>query len=494
VGSAPAGPLGVRVRDFAFRYSAAATDALRDVSFELDPGEVLLVVGASGSGKSTVARAIAGVLGTGGPTRRTGEVEVGGDVGSAGRGRAGIVFQDPASQLVMDRVEDDVAFGLENLDWPLAAMQARVPDALAEAGLAGFERRRTARLSGGEQQRVALAGVLAPRPGLLVLDEPTANLDPPGSAALFDRLAEIRRRRSATVVLVEHRVEAAWPLADRVLALGSDGVPIDFGRPDEVVGRSGGRLRAEGIWLPAGIEAALGGSGGGRLGSSGYRAPVGPVLAVARDVSFGFDRRQPVLIDVDLELRAGERVALTGPNGSGKSTLGRLLAGLLRPDRGAVAIRGEPPARLSPRALAQLAGHVPQDPELAFLADTVTEEATLGLDRAAVAGVASLMARLGLPLEQFGDRSPYRLSGGEQRRLSLAPALARRPDLLVLDEPTFGLDRRAHEGLVAVLDELVEAGTCVLAATHDERLVGALATRRIALIDGRVASDGPVSA
>jgi len=396
--------------------------------------------------------------------------------------RVGIVFQDPGSQLVMDRAEDDVAFGLESRAWPLAAMRARVPEALAAVGLAGFERRRGSRLSGGQQQRLALAGVEAPGPAVLVLDEPTANLDPAGTTALFERLGAIRAARSATIVLVEHRADLAWPLADLVLALDATGAPIDVGAPMDLLARSGERLAAAGIWLPGDLAAASG------------RAPTRPpalnaLVARAHDLRFAYERGRPVIRDVDLEIGAGERIALVGPNGSGKSTLLRLLAGLLRPRAGSVELGGFDPARLPSRQLAALAGYVFQDPELGFLADTIAGEFDLGLDPADAVRAAGLMERLGLPLATFGDRNPYSLSGGEQRRLSIATALARRPRLLVLDEPTFGQDRRGWEGMAEMIGERVEEGTAVVAATHDERFASRVADRRIEMADGWVVAD-----
>ena len=395
--------------------------------------------------------------------------------------RVGIVFQDPASQLVMERVEDDVAFGLENRGWPSERMLARVPESLAEVGLAGLELHRSTRLSGGQQQRLALAGVLAPRPMVLVLDEPTANLDPDGATTFFARLEELRASRSTTIVLVEHRVSAAWPLADEVLALDSDGSPIDVGAPADVLSRSRTRMTEAGIWMP--------GEPAGRRRTD----PVmpGETLVEAVGVGFGYDRRSPVVHDVDLTLAAGERVALVGPNGSGKSTLGRLLVGLLAPQRGRVLMRGDDPSRLPAAELARRAGYVFQEPERQFLADRVADEVALGLRPDELALVPDLMDRLRLPLETFGDRSPYRLSGGEQRRLSLACVLVRRPALLVLDEPTFGQDRLGHEALVAILDERLASGTCVVAATHDERFVADVADRVMALDRGRIVSDGP---
>jgi energy-coupling factor transporter ATP-binding protein EcfA2 len=450
-------------------------------------------VGPSGSGKSTLALALAGLVPVDVPGRLVGRLDVAGIDPSGGLpglgGRVGLVFQDPDRQLVMERVEDDVAFGLENLAWSRPSMADRVPQAIGAVGLAGFERRRPNRLSGGEQQRLALAGVLAPRPGVLVLDEPTGNLDPPGAAAFLELLAATRARRSATIVLIEHHADAAWRLADLVLALGPDGRPIDLGAPDVVLERSRGGLARAGVWLPGDAPSPPEARAVRSLpaGSAGVR----PNVVEARRVTFGYSRRLPILHDLDLVIGPDERVALTGPNGSGKSTLGRLLVGLLRPASGSIRLSGHDPAALRPAELARRAGYAFQDPERQFLAGTVRDEVHLGLRVDEAAAVPELMERLRLPLGRFGGRSPYRLSGGEQRRLSLACILVRRPELLVLDEPTFGQDRHGFEELLAILAERVAAGAAIVAATHDERFVGAIATRRVPLDAGRIAADGP---
>jgi energy-coupling factor transporter ATP-binding protein EcfA2 len=415
-------------------------------------------------------------------------VAAGGPVVAA---RVGIVFQDPEGQLVMDRVEDDVAFGLESRGWPPDSMRASVRSALADVGLGGLERWRTTRLSGGQQQRLALAGVMAPEPWVLVLDEPTANLDPEGARAFAARLARIRAAGTATIVLVEHRVDEAWPLADLVLALGPDGRPIDVGTPEEVLARSRDAIEASGTWLPARPGEADSRLGAAAAPPAGSRAA--PIVA-AHGVRFAYDG--PTVVDeVDLEIRPGERVALVGPNGSGKSTLARLLAGLLRPMGGAVELAGSDPSRLKGRDLARVAGFVFQDPEAQFVAATVRDEVLAGLDArdpAVTTAVGELMTRLGLPLAAFGDRSPYTLSGGEQRRLSLAPALVREPRLLVLDEPTFGQDRRGCEALEAILAHQVSGGAAVLAATHDERFIASFASRVVRLERGRIVADEAV--
>jgi energy-coupling factor transport system ATP-binding protein len=367
-------------------------------------------------------------------------------------------------------------------------MRRRVPQALAEVGLTGFERRLTARLSGGQQQRLALAGALAPRPGILVLDEPTANLDPPAARAFAARLAALRASRAVTIVLVEHRVDVAWALADVVLALGPDGRPIDVGPPAAVLARSRERLLAAGAWLPD--EEAVASAGGDTAGAAGVSGPVfaagpGPAVVTARGLSFAYDG-PPVIRSVDLALSAGERVALIGTNGSGKSTLARLLVGLLRPADGRVRLGDVDPARLAPAELSRRAAFVFQDPEQQFVTLRVEDEVMLGLGEAARREAAALLDRIDIPLGQFGDRSPYSLSGGEQRRLSLATALVRHPRLIVLDEPTYGQDRRGHQALVDILAERVDAGAAVLAATHDERFVEAFASRIVRLEAGRI--------
>ena len=483
-------------RDLSVTYRGASRPALEGVSFEVGPGSLLLVVGPSGSGKSTVALAVAGLLPREIPATMTGRLELDGtDVRAVDptrlAARVGSVWQDPDAQLVMERVEDEVAFGLENRGWPLDAMRGRVPETLAEVGLAGFERRRSRRLSGGEQQRLALAGALAPRPDVLVLDEPTANLDPARAAAFMARLADIRASGRTTTVLIEHLVDAAWPLADVVLALGPDGRPIDWGPPAEVGVRSLDAMLDAGIWLPQ----ALAG-----VGPVGRRRPApaedrrGSPVVEAADLSFAFERGQPVVRDATVAVRDGERVGLTGPNGSGKSTLARLLVGLLRPDAGTVRLLGGDPARMPARELARRAAYVFQDPERQFLTQRVADEVRLGLGPDELRRVDELMDRLRLPLDRFADRDPYRLSGGEQRRLSLACALVREPAVLVLDEPTFGQDRLGYAGLLSILEERLARGAALVAATHDRRFVADATDRTVEMAAGRIVADGPTGA
>jgi energy-coupling factor transport system ATP-binding protein len=473
-------PPAIVARDLGFRHAGAAEMALEGVDLELESGACLLVLGPSGSGKSTFALAVAGLLGGDVPGHVSGSLR-------RDDAEVGVVFQDPDRQIVMERVADDVAFGLESWAWPLEAMHERIPEALADAGLAGFEGRASATLSGGQRQRLALAGALAPRPGLLVLDEPTANLDPAGARTFVERLAAVRAARAATIILVEHRAELVWGLADRLLVLGRDHRPIAVGPRDEVVARLGHLLVAEGVWLPVAVERDLG------LVDDRPAVPspsVGaPTVVAASDLGFAYERGRPVLEGVDLHIAAGERLAVVGQNGSGKSTLARLLVGLLRPTVGSVALLGDAPHRLPPAALAARAGLVFQDPERQFLATRVADEIALGLPSDARARAAATLEALGLPLASFGARSPYGLSGGEQRRLSLACVLVREPRLLILDEPTFGQDRLAVDGLLALLGDRAAAGTAIVAATHDERFVAAFASRVVELRAGRLVAE-----
>lgn len=489
-------PARLEARDFGFTYRGSTVPALQGVGVEVEPGECLLVVGPSGSGKSTFGLAVAGLI----PREIAGEVT--GYLAVDGRATdryepaalaaaVGLVFQDPAVQIVMDRAGDDVAFGLENRGWPRQRMLERVPEALDAAGLVGMDGRLVRTLSGGQQQRLALAGAFAAAPAILVLDEPTANLDPAGAAAFFERLADLRASRAATIVLVEHRVDAAWPLADRVLALGQDGAPIAVGTPETVLRDAGPAMAAAGIWLPDAADPSSGTPDAGLMeGRTDSHEPAAtPGILTARGLRFEYEARRPVLDGVDFAAGEGERIALVGPNGGGKSTLGRLLVGLLRPQGGTVRLHGLDPARVPAATLSRKAGYVFQRPEQQFLAQRVGDEVTLGLRPEEVEEATRLMDRLGMPLGMFGERSPYRLSGGEQRRLSLACALVRRPGVLILDEPTFGQDRRGHEALLAILREMVAEGTCLIAATHDERFVQAMAERVVTLHDGRIVGD-----
>ncbi|GAA4713490.1 ABC transporter ATP-binding protein [Phytohabitans rumicis] len=443
---------------FGWRHAGRKRWAVRGVDLRVERGERVLLLGASGAGKSTLLAALAGLL-PADSGEREGSVDV--------DGRAGIVFQDPETQLVMARAGDDVAFGLENHGVPPAQIWPRVDEALGRVGFPYGRDRSTGALSGGEQQRLALAGALALRPDLLLLDEPTANLDPAGAELVR---AALRRAvdPDTTLVLVEHRVAEALPLVDRVVVLEPGGGIRADGTPDAVFKEHGDQLAAEGVWVP-----------GHPVPPRHTSAPPGAALLRADKVTVR-DR----LAAADLEVRGAEALAILGPNGAGKSTLALLLGGLLRPDGGRIvateALAGPDaataPHRWRARALARRIGSVFQDPEHQFVTSNVRDELALGTDGSTV---DELLARL--RLDRLAGANPYTLSGGEARRLSVATALASAPSLLVLDEPTFGQDRRTWIELVDLLAGLRDAGRGVVAVTHDADFVAALADRTVNL-------------
>nr|WP_246139919.1 ATP-binding cassette domain-containing protein [Protaetiibacter larvae] len=468
-------PAAVRAHGWGWRHAGRRAWALAGLDLAIDPGERVLLLGASGSGKSTLLAGLAGVLGSDEDGERSGELLIDGVPAAAARGRVGLVLQDPESQVVMSRVGDDVAFGCENLGVPREETWRRVDAALAAVGLGLPREHPTERLSGGQKQRLVLAGVLAMRPGLILLDEPTAELDPAGVREVRDAVIELARTTGATLVVVEHRVDAWVEHVDRVVVLGAAGAIVADGAPDAVLSREGASLAAQGVWVPGHEPAPV----AGPRPVDGERLLTAAGLAVAR--------RPGVVVrgGIDLELTAGRAVALTGPNGSGKSTLALTLAGLLPAAAGV--LRAEPalasgigpdPARWRSRELLPRIGTVFQSPEHQFLARTVREEVALGpraLGRAqgeAEATADELLERLGLA--PLAAANPFTLSGGQKRRLSVATVLATSPRLLVLDEPTFGQDARTWAELVALLDAQLSAGSAIVFATHDERLAAAL--------------------
>jgi energy-coupling factor transport system ATP-binding protein len=468
----------VEARGWGWRHAGRQAWALRGLDLRIEAGERVLLLGASGAGKSTLLAALAGLLDPTGGGESEGELRVDGRPPRDARDAIGIVFQDPETQLVMARAGDDIAFGLENHCVPTAAIWPRVHRALAQVHFPYPEDRSTAALSGGEKQRLAIAGALALRPRLLLLDEPTSNLDPVGAQLIRETVAELR---SMTLVLIEHRVAEALPLVDRVVVIEAGAGVIADGAPKDVFARYGARLAELGVWGPGPAPAA-----------PPRRTTFGAEVARADDVAFRYPGADIWALDgIDASLRAGEAVAVTGPNGSGKSTLALLIAGLLRPARGRVALEGAEPWSLPARRLVTLVGTVFQDPEHQFVTGRVDEELMIGPLRAGrYAADARQIARdllERLRLSHLAAANPFTLSGGEQRRLSVATALATAPPLLVLDEPTFGQDRRTYAELVSLLAAHCDGGGTALFATHDEDLVASLADRTLRIAGGRAA-------
>ncbi|SMH37432.1 energy-coupling factor transport system ATP-binding protein [Rathayibacter oskolensis] len=465
----------IRARGWSWRHAGRSSTAVTGLDLDVGPGERILLLGPSGAGKSTLLHALAGVLGGEEDGASSGELSLDGASPLDRRGTAGLVLQDPDTQAVLARVGDDVGFACENLGVPRGDIPERVRRALDDVGLDVPLDRSTSALSGGQKQRLALAGVLAMQPRLLLLDEPTANLDPVGVQEVRAAVERSTRRSGATLVVVEHRVDVWIDLVDRIVVLGADGSVLTDGAPDAVLAGARATLVAAGVWLPGDVPE--------RRAATGCPAPAALVaesLAVARPV-FGRRRPAPVASGLDVEIDSGRVTAVLGPNGAGKSTLALTLAGLLPPVAGEVRASAAladgasgHPHRWSSAQLADRVAMVFQEPEHQFLTARVRHELELGArDGAERRRADEVLQRLGL--DALAEANPFTLSGGEKRRLAVASALVRRPLAVVLDEPTFGQDRNTWQVLVDLLAELRDDGRAILTVTHDEHLVAALA-------------------
>jgi energy-coupling factor transport system ATP-binding protein len=494
-------------------YHGAPAPCLWGVDLHIEEGELCLVVGRTGSGKSTLLRALNGLV----PHFTGGTLH--GRVTVAGRDTAthppreladlvGVVAQDPRSGFVTDLVEDELAYGMESLGLAPDVMRRRVEETLDLLGLVELRSRALDTLSGGERQRVAIGSVLTAHPTVLVLDEPTSALDPPAAEEVLSTLHRLVHDLGLTVVLAEHRLERVVPFADRIVYLPGDGAAVEVGTPAQIMASSPiappivelGRL-AGWVPLPLTIRDARRRATGLRHQLAQLPAPIpsgpppatepGPAAVLRADrltVTYG---HTVALAGVDLAIEPGEVVALMGRNGAGKSTLLRAWTGLTTPDSGSVAVVGQDPAALSPAQLVRHVALVPQEPADLLYAETVAAEChaadrDAGLDGGAC---AALLERLVPGLDP--ERHPRDLSEGQRLGLVLAVQLVGDPPVLLLDEPTRGLDYRAKHRLATLLRELAGQGRAIVLATHDVELAAAVATRTVVLADGEVVVDGP---
>lgn len=475
----------VRAREWGWRHAGRKNAALSGVDLDIAPGERVLVLGPSGSGKSTLMGGLAGLLGGAEEGEATGTLTVDGVAPAQARGRVGLLMQDPEAQVVLARVGDDVAFGMENLGVPREEIWPRVEESLSAVGLDAPLDHSTTELSGGQKQRLALASILAMGPGLLLLDEPTANLDPSGIAEVRAAVEAVVERTGATVVVVEHRVDVWAPLVDRVIVVADGRIAAD-GPLDEVLAQQGDALRERGIWLPGDDIAAEVGPAPEAAPASSEDAPIARVT----DLTIGYDKASPVRSGIDLTLERGVSTCIVGANGAGKSTFALTLAGLLPPLEGTVEVEtsdgtaGDPHEWSSKQLLGRMS-MVFQEPEYQFLASTVAEELAIGPRAAGMSEeeiaplVEEHMEALGLT--KLARANPMTLSGGEKRRLSVATALISAPELLILDEPTFGQDRGTWLGLVRLLRAALARGVTLVSITHDPAFVAAMGQRVVDL-------------
>lgn len=531
----PPGGAVVEITDFGWRHAGRKNPAIANITARLEPGERVLLLGASGAGKSTLLAGIAGVLGDTEDGEQRGTIRVDGKDPAQARGLVGMVLQDPDSQVIAARVGDDAVFGCENLGIPREEMWQRATEALRTVGLGELDLdRSTHRLSGGQKQRLALAGVLAMRPRVIVLDEPTANLDPEGVAEVRDAVIRACEETGATLIVVEHRAATWAGHVDRILVLGETnpsgvGEQVSAGRQaggvladgpaGQILETHAERLAEAGIWVPGvspalrrmgtpptelgAMKAAPGSTGDQRHADN--RGAVDPPVDAA-PVHAGGDSHasgKPLLRTQDLAIGWGHHAirtgitaalepgstCLTGGNGTGKSTLALTLAGLVPAAGGELDASGLQPAkprrRETPdprswrsRDLVRRIGYVFQSPEHQLAARTVRDELLLGPKAAGMDAATAerradeLLGTLGL--SHLAAANPFTLSGGEKRRLSVAAVLATEPRLLILDEPTFGQDLNTFTALVGLLQQLADSGMGLLSITHDADYFAAL--------------------
>ncbi|HEY5472451.1 MAG TPA: energy-coupling factor transporter ATPase [Candidatus Limnocylindrales bacterium] len=529
----------VEIEGLSYTYPGRKEPALRDVSLSLTPGEFVLLVGASGSGKSTLCRALNGLVPhfyggrIGGSVRVAGVDTATAEVRDLAR-TVGMVFQDPENQMVTDNPVSEIAFGLENIGLERLQMRKRVEEVMASLRLSQLRDKRISELSGGQKQKVALASVLAMHPSVLVLDEPTSQLDPISAEDFLSQVKSLNDELGLVVVLAEHRVERCFHFADRVVVLDG-GRAVFAGSPEEMARWSRGHdwaplppvtrlflagsengvpltvkqgrarvavLAAEFGNRSAGVPPALPGKPASRnicVAPARPDTPASrgsdPVCCIeTRDLWHVYEDGTEALRGVDLSIAQGEFVAVIGENGSGKTTLVRHFNGLLRPSKGKVLVRGADIKDAEVASLAAGCGMLGQNPNNQLVADTVVSE--LAATLAAVGAPAAERERMIeetlelLQIAPFRDLDPQDLSCGERERVALASVLVHKPPVLVLDEPTRGIDQATKDRLAAYLREYNSLGNTVILVTHDLEFAAECCQRVLLMGSGRILADG----
>lgn len=519
-------PRGARIElnNFSWHHPGRPEPVISGLNLTINPGEKVLLLGTSGAGKSTLLHAIAGVLHDDDGESAGGTITINGQAPAEARGTAGMMQQDPESSIVMATVGNDVAFGPENLRVPREEIWGRVTEALTAVGLNHLPLDHpSSALSGGQKQRLGLAGILSMHPGAMILDEPTANLDPSGVQEVRDSILTAAEATGATLLVVEHRVSIWAPHMDRIIVLGEGGTITHDGAPDTVLTEARQELIDAGVWVPNYVPRAPQSDSDSEHGEALLRAEN---LSITRAQPTPKQRRArrrtikrlgdtpapaptdlPVLRGgINLTLHAGEHLSVLGPNGAGKSTLALTLAGLLTAPNGTLTAtdtlrnydgnHGGERAHWdvptwTPAQMLSRIGYVFQEPEYQFIRGTVREELELGPRRLAALNrnplneddltVRTNELATRLRLTHLLDANPFTLSGGEKRRLSVASALATAPKILILDEPTFGQDARTWAELVDLIRELLAGGTAIISITHDEDYTAALGGNHITL-------------
>jgi len=506
----------IKLRDFTFTYNGTVQPALQNVSLTIEDGEFILITGSSGGGKSTLCRCFNGLVPHfyGGIISGRAEVQ-GMDILRTPpkelATKVGMVFQDPENQLVTSNVEREIAFGLENLGFPISLIARRIEEALDTAGIANLRVRKHHELSGGEKQKVAIASVLALHPEVLVLDEPTSELDPQSAEEVLRLLERLNDELGITIIVVEHRLDRVVHLVDRVLVMNEGSIQAN-GQPREVMNtdalgpgkppviRLMQRLRVKGLKLgklpltvkEARLELQKVLRNISRSEFTDDRLYTKPVLKVDK-LWFSYGDRA-VLRNIKMTINKGEFTAIMGRNASGKTTLVKHLNGLLKPGKGRVIIGGIDTSQHSVAELSRQVGYVFQNPNDHLFADTVEEEVAFSLRNqgSEEAQINKSVERIlnQFRLARYRQSYPRNLSGGEKQRLALASVLVTRPKIIILDEPTRGMDYALKLELIGFLTDYCKRGNSVVMVTHDVETVAECADRVILLSEGRVVVDG----
>jgi energy-coupling factor transporter ATP-binding protein EcfA2 len=506
----------IDIQHLTFTYPGASCPSLQEVTLHIPAGELCLVMGPSGAGKSTLLRCINGLVPHFSGGSLSGNIQVNGldPVRLSPREMSkivGFVFQDPESQFVVDRVEDEIAFSLENASMPAEDMEVHIEEVLNLLEMTSLRARRLDTLSGGERQRVAIAAALVLRPQILVLDEPTSQLDPHAADEVLQSLMQLNKQLGLTILLAEHRLERVLPYTGQIIYM-SDEFPGGLsGQPRDVLARvplsppiiSLGKAFG---WkpLPLTVEEAqkcarqlpahlLGESNDSARHQSKESSDKRTAFIEAKGIHINFDRIH-ALRGVDLSLYPGEITVLMGLNGSGKTTLVRSLIGLIPVQEGSICIGGQDITGRSVADICQQVGYLPQDPNALLFADSVMEELLITL-RNHQLDLSGSIIKPGLLLDRLGladkaDAYPRDLSTGERQRVAIGAVIVTHPGALLLDEPTRGLDYHAKQILLDLLHSWRDEGMAILLITHDVELAAQAADRIILLENGKVTAQG----